>query len=57
MIDLHRTAEAVDRDLGDCWHQALSLDGIAKALHAMQRFPEARTQWELALADFDDPRR
>ncbi|GAA1009406.1 hypothetical protein Aple_046270 [Acrocarpospora pleiomorpha] len=57
-VSLHRAAEAVHRDLGDRWHQALSLVGMGKALASMQRLPQARTQWELALTDlaaFTDP--
>ncbi|WP_155354362.1 tetratricopeptide repeat protein, partial [Acrocarpospora macrocephala] len=57
-LTLHRAAEAVHRDLGDRWHQALSLVGMGKALASMQHLPQARAQWELALAaltDFTDP--
>ncbi|MEO3854772.1 tetratricopeptide repeat protein [Acrocarpospora sp. B8E8] len=57
-VTLHRAAEAVHRDLGDRWHQALSLVGMGKALASLQRLPQARTQWQLALAAlaaFTDP--
>jgi tetratricopeptide (TPR) repeat protein len=57
-VNLYRAAEAVHRDLGDRWHQGLSLVGIGKALASIQRLPQARVQWELALAAlavFADP--
>ncbi|MEK8170722.1 hypothetical protein NKH77_17490 [Streptomyces sp. M19] len=53
----HQQAAAVHRELGDAWHEAIALDGLAASLEA-DRPEEARRRWGDVLhllAGFDDP--
>lgn len=56
--DFHRQAAVAHRALGDGWHEAIALDGLATAV--LGDAPEAaRRHWTEALrllADYDDPR-
>ncbi|MFI0821552.1 hypothetical protein ACH4TX_39180 [Streptomyces sp. NPDC021098] len=56
--DFHRQAAAAHRTLGDAWHEAIALDGLADAL--LGDDPEAaRRHWAEALrllGDYDGPR-
>jgi tetratricopeptide (TPR) repeat protein len=45
----HRTAAATQRELGDHWHLAIALDGLAIALHQAGEADEARQHWAEAL--------
>jgi hypothetical protein len=42
----HRNAAATQRELGDHWHLAIALDGLAIALHQAGEADEARQHWD-----------
>jgi len=56
--DFYRRAAAAHQELGDFWHRALALDGLATSLCDAD-VAEARRHWDVALrllADYGDAR-